>query len=261
MKKILFILLTMVSACMLSGQKIMLLNNGKIYRTTYFKEYDGYYSYKLEGLDVAFFITDDQVGKVMDDPGYVPKEVFQEVFDIQHTRALKMSITGFSGESLIMSYEQPLSIKWHVEGSLKLHQGNNNDFPFYEADGWGAELGVKYIVDNPYHIFKSGRVKHKMQHVFIKPTIGYSDRNQRGFSDSDEYSLFYIGSSAGAQFVIVGRIAIELSAGLYYYDGSGTSTPMNGAFTIPILLEPKEGDFTGKNNLGTSISLKFGFLF
>ncbi|NNF35913.1 MAG: hypothetical protein HKN68_17530 [Saprospiraceae bacterium] len=261
MKKILFSLFLIINTYALTGQKIMLLNNGKIYRTTYFKAYDGYYSYKLKDLDVAFFITDDQVDKIIDDPGYVPKGIFHEVFEIQNTRALKMSISGFSGESLIMSYEQQLSIKWHVEGSFKLHQGDNNDFPFYEADGWGAELGIKYIVDNPYHIFKSGSVKQKMQHVFIKPTIGYSDRSQRGFSDSDEYSIFYIGSSAGAQFVLGGRMSIELSAGLYYYDGSGTSTPMNGTFTIPILLEPEEGDFSGKKNLGTSLSIKFGFLF
>lgn len=261
MKKILLSLFMIFSVYALTGQKIMLLNNGKIYRTTYFKAYDGYYSYKLGGVDVAFFITDDQVSKVIDDPGYVPKEIYHEVFETQKTRALKLSITGFRGESLIMSYEQPLSIKWHVEGSFKLHQGSNNDFPYYEASGWGAEIGVKYIVDRPYHLFKSGYVKHKMQHVFFKPTIGYSNRNQRGFGDSDDLTLYYLGSSAGAQFVLAGRMVIELSAGLYYYSGSGTSTPMNGTFTIPILLEPQEGDFSGKKNLGTSLSIKIGFLF
>ncbi len=242
-------------------QKIMVKKDGTINCISYHKQYDGYQAYKNQGGDLVFYIPDEEVKKVIDDQGEIPKFLYEEVFDVQKKRILKLSVTGFANDSYIIQYEQPLGIRWHIEGGIKLHDGSSNDFPFYEAGGWGVELGTKYILDNPFKINKEGKVAHRMQHVYLKPTIGYSDRTEQGFEDRDEYNMYYGGGSIGTQFVLGGKIAIDIHAGAYYYSGSGTSTPMSGAFTIPIILDPKEGDFNGENGIGTSLAIEIGFLF
>jgi hypothetical protein len=261
MKYIILITLLILTNHGLMSQKIMVLKDGKIHRLSFHKSYDGYHSYRIKGMDVTLFIPNEKVSRIIDDQEEISKELYHEMFNMQKTNALKISISGFSGQSAFFTYEKPLSVKWHIEGGVKLHRGDNNDFPFYQAEGWGVDIGAKYIIDNPYTIKKNGSVKHKMQHVYIKPTVGYSNRKQIGFDDNEQYKIFYTGSNIGVQFVLGGRMSLDLSGGVYYFTGSGSASPMNGSFTIPILLRPDEGDFSGKDNIGTSLSVKLGFLF
>ena len=261
MKHILCTLALMIISQGTWAQQIMVKKDGTILRITYHKSYDGYQAYKLVDQDIVLYIPDEEVKDIIQDPGNIPSKLFDAVFDTQKTKAIKLSVTGFINESFIMHYEQPLSTRWHIEGGLKLHNGDSNDFPFYQAEGWGAELGAKYLLNNPYKLTSKGKIRHRMQHIYLKPTIGYSDRTQRSFEDVDEYSMYYSGGMAGLQLVLADRISIDISVGAFYYTGSGTSTPRTGAFTIPINLHPKEGDFSGENGFGTSLAIKFGFLF
>ena len=243
------------------AQKIMIKQDGSILNIVSHKDYGSYHAFQITQDGEWLYIPDKDLQKIIDDPGFFPDQLMDELFSLQRIHNLKFSLTGFTNQSFIILYEQPLSLKWHMEGGIKFHTGTSNNFPFHETGGTGVELGAKYLITNPKRMNKSGKLAHRMNHVYIKPTIGYSNRDERGFEDIDEYEIFYVGSNLGTQFVISGIVTLDVFAGAYYYTGSGTSTPSRGNFTIPINLNPNEGDFNGDNNFATSLGVRVGFLF
>jgi hypothetical protein len=240
------------------GQQIIIKKDRSIFLTDSLQDHGEYYQFRLKGTSIQMYLPHSEV--VYIDKYKRPLDKFSDPqwFSHHRTMALKLSLTALSN-SMYLSLEKSFTPRWGAEVGLRIHSKSNNDFFISDASGMGIELGGKFRVSNPYKIGKN-KIRHLLTGIYLKPTLGYSNKKETTFENNDQYQMFYGGLNTGLQFLIKDMLVIDLYAGVYLYTADGESTPLSGQFTIPYKVKPKEGDFTGENNFATSLGIKCGFL-
>ena len=221
-----------------------------------------YISYKhLDGyVDLTYITPKSEIAFI--DANKYPDGLFNnpDIFNYNQTVNLKLGLTSLRNNTIYIGIEKSLNPKTSIEIGIKIHNKTSEDFLFEEYKGWGANLGYKYRLKNPYTISKKNKVTHILGGPYIRTFVGYSDRTETRLMNTDEYKIAYGGLQLGYQFTYKNIVTIDAYAGGFGFTGEGTSTPESNAFTIPIKIELKEGDLYGKDNLGYSVGVRFGVL-
>ena len=219
-------------------------------------------SYKhLDGYVDLTYITPNSEIAFIDDHKY-PEGLINnpDIFAYNQTVNLKLGLSSLGNNTVYFGVEKSLSPRTSLEIGLKIHNKTSDDFLFEEYSGWGANIGYKYRLKNPYSISKKNKVTHILGGPYIRTLLGFSDRTEIRLMNKDEYKIAYAGLQLGYQLTYKNIVTIDAYAGGFGFTGEGTSTPESNSFTIPIKIELEEGDLYGKNNLGYSVGVRFGVL-
>ena len=243
------------------GQMMLITTDKSVLKIDSLEEYDGYIKYKLENDNTTYYLPEDDIMILEPYSGKMDEHIISAIFKDQKSLALKLSLTGFRGESLLTSIEKRISQRMSIEASIKIQSSSFGDYYYEDVNGWGIEVGARWKLINPYSINKNMKVHHSMSGAYLKPGIGLSHRNEISYEGHLEYEIYYASMTLGYQIVISNTLVIDFFVGGAMYTGKGNSTPQHEMFSIPIKVSPNEGDLVGKNNFARAIGIKVGILF
>lgn len=244
------------------SQKYLVKKDMTVLKVEVIEDNDENISYKhLDGYVDLIYITPKSDIAFIDSKKYPEGFINNSnIFNYNQTVNLKFGISCFRNNTMYIGLEKSLNPRSSIEIGLKIHDKTSEDLLFEEYKGWGANLGYKYRLKNPYSISKKNKVTHILGGPYIRTLLGYSDRTEIRLMNTDEYKIAYAGFQLGYQLTYKNIVTIDAYAGGFGFTGEGTSTPESNAFTIPIKIELEEGDLYGKDNLGYSVGVRFGVL-
>ena len=217
------------------------------------------YQYWNDSLQIKYQLPDSSVIALL--PHHYTREDLTSVQKLQSKdiRAIKSSLSAWINGTFTLAYEHQLLSRWSLEPTLKVHGIIDND-DFFQG-GWGAELGFRYALSDPYRLRHQQKVGNIIHGWFARPVFGYSKRVYRGFVEVARYHHYYGGLHLGKQWLISSHIVMEIYGGAHLYSGSSTIFPSGGGAPFPSRIELHEGDFYGNRNRAYALAFKIGYVF
>lgn len=179
-------------------------------------------------------------------------------FSEDHPKAISVNLTSMLNNALQLSYEHALDASSSLEYKVRIYGVSLRQYDDYKRGG-ALQIGYRYRIGSLISSENRDNT-HLLDGVGVKPIVGLSYANIKANGGDEYYYYGYFGTELDAQLIWSDRFLLDAYVGLAIFKGSGEISFPNTP-TLTSVLDFKDGDFIGNNNVAYIYGLKFGYLF